>query len=193
MENKFIAGLDEVGRGCLAGPVLAAAVILDMANIPPDIKDSKKIAKKKRREIFHNIILSSVCYGTGLATVTEIEKFNILNATKIAMQRAIEALNIKPSIVLVDGNFAPEIPYKTQCIINGDNLDVSISAASIIAKVTRDLLMQRLHMDFPEYNWSQNAGYGTKEHILAIERYGISEHHRKTFMPIKRMISSGVA
>ena len=193
MENKFIAGLDEAGRGCLAGPVLAAAVILDMANIPPDVKDSKKLTKKKRQEVFHNIISSAVCYGTGLATVAEIEKVNILNATKIAMQRAIEALNIKPSIVLVDGNFVPEIPYKTRCIIDGDNLNISISAASIIAKVTRDLLMQKLHLEFPEYNWLQNAGYGTKEHIRAIERCGISEHHRKTFAPINRMISSKTA
>ena len=121
--------------------------------------------------------------------MAEIERVNILNSTKIAMQRAVEALNIKPSMVLVDGNFAPEMPYKTRCIIDGDNLDVSISAASIVAKVTRDLLMQKLHLEFPGYNWSQNAGYGTKEHIQAIERHGISEHHRKTFAPISRIMN----
>ena len=157
MSNKLIAGLDEAGRGCLAGPVFAAAVILNMQNIPPNIKDSKKLTKKKRQEVFHNIVSSAICYGIGIAKLDQILEFNILNATKIAMQRAINKLSIKPSIVLVDGNFAPDTPYKTQCIINGDNLDLSISAASIIAKVKRDMLMQELALEFPQYNWQKNA------------------------------------
>jgi ribonuclease HII len=183
MTKKIIVGIDEAGRGPLAGPVVAAAVIMPHNLI--GIADSKKISAKKREILFKEIIKIGQV-AVGIATVEEIDKINILQATMLAMQRAYENLNIKADIVLIDGNKAPKlICNDVQTIIDGDNLIEVISAASIIAKVTRDHIMQDLDQIFPEYLWHKNAGYGTKEHIEAIQKHGVTIHHRQSFSPVR--------
>ena len=186
-KNK-IAGVDEVGRGCLAGPVFAAAVILDGKIDKKDIKDSKTIAFKKRILLSKYIKKNSI-YAVGIATVEEIEKINILNASLLAMQRALDKLKFKPSIVYIDGLFAPKkinIKYKT--IIKGDKKITSIAAASIIAKVSRDFFMTKLAKKYPKYFWHKNFGYGTTDHLTALKKYGITKHHRKKFKPIHKIL-----
>ena len=182
------AGVDEVGRGCLAGPVFAAAVILNNNIDIKDIKDSKKIPFKKRIFLSDYIKKNSI-YAIGSASVEEIDKINILNASLLSMKRALEKLNCKPSLAYIDGPFAPEnlkINYKT--IIKGDEKIKCISAASIIAKTSRDLFMINLSKKHPEYGWQKNFGYGTKEHLLSLKKYGITPHHRKTFKPIHNIL-----
>ena len=188
--NKIskIAGVDEVGRGCLAGPVFAAAVILNKNIDLQHIKDSKKIPFKKRILIAKYIKKNSV-YSFGLATVEEINKINILNASLLAMKRALNRLKLKPSIAYIDGNFAPKnlkIKYKT--FIKGDEKIKCIAAASIIAKVSRDLFMINLAKKFPNYMWNKNFGYGTSQHLKGLEKYGLTKHHRKYFKPIHNML-----
>jgi ribonuclease HII len=178
----FEAGCDEAGRGCLAGPVVAAAVIL-----PPDfdhkfLNDSKKISEKKRFIMREIIFENAVSYGIGQATAKEIDEINILNASFLAMHRAINAMKKKPLHLLIDGNrFNPfeNIPHK--CIIGGDAIYQTIAAASILAKTERDLIMEKLHLDFPAYNWKQNKGYPTVEHRSVISLNGITPHHRRSF------------
>lgn len=177
--GKIVAGVDEVGRGPLAGPVIAAAVIIDQSNIINGINDSKKISKIKR-ELLNDQILKSYNYSLGISSVEEIDEFNILNATKLSIMRAIENLSIKPDIVLIDGNMK-FIDKNFISIIKGDEKCYSIAAASIVAKVYRDDLMRSLALDFPFYKWDKNSGYGTIEHIKAIQANGISKHHRKKF------------
>ena len=185
--NCPVAGVDEVGRGPLAGPVVAAAVILDKNNLPAGIRDSKKISKNKR-EIIAEKIRSNSHYAYGEASVEEIDNLNILEASLLAMKRAIISLKKKPSIVLVDGNKLPEIKkYKLNSVIKGDQKVPSISAASIIAKVTRDKMISTLGKKFKGYNWDKNYGYGTKQHLKAIKNLGITSHHRKTFSPINKI------
>jgi|TARA_B110000503_G_C7077014_1_gene383385 ribonuclease HII len=183
MNKKIIVGIDEAGRGPLAGPVVAAAVI--MPNSINGVADSKKISAKKREILFPQIMeISQV--GIGIATVEEIDEINILQATMLAMQRAYDNLNIKADTILIDGNKAPQLECTDiQTIIDGDNLIEVISAASIIAKVTRDRIMQELDQKFPEYLWHKNAGYGTKAHIEAIQQHGITKHHRHSFAPVR--------
>lgn len=184
---KIIVGIDEAGRGPLAGPVVAAAVI--MSNEIPGVADSKKISAKKREKLFTEIY-QTCKVGVGIASVEEIDKINILQATMLAMQRAYEDLNIIADLVLVDGNKAPTLNcLKIEAIIDGDAKIPVISAASIIAKVTRDKIMQELAIKHPEYSWHKNSGYGTKLHIDAIKAFGISKHHRLSFEPIKSKIS----
>jgi ribonuclease HII len=187
-KNK-IAGVDEVGRGCLAGPVFAAAVILNKNISKKDIRDSKKIPFKKRILIANYIKKNSI-YAIGTASVNEINKMNILNASLLSMKRALNKLKFKPSVAYIDGLFAPKkikIKYKT--IIKGDEKITSIAAASIVAKASRDLFMIKLSKKYPKYNWHKNFGYGTADHLCGLEKYGITKHHRKKFKPVHNILS----
>ena len=184
------AGVDEVGRGCLAGPVFAAAVILSNKINVKDIKDSKKIPFRKRLLLSKYIKKNSI-YAVGTASVEEINKINILNASLLSMKRALDKLKLKPSIIYIDGLFAPKdlkIKYKT--FVKGDEKITCISAASIVAKATRDVFMIRLGKKFPKYKWNENFGYGTTEHLNGIRKYGITKHHRKNFKPIHNILMS---
>ena len=181
---KIVAGVDEVGRGSLIGPVYAAAVILNDSINKKILKDSKKLTKNKRERLSKYIKKNST-WSIGKASVREIEKINILNASLLAMKRAIVKLKKKPSIVLIDGNRLPKIKnYKLNSVVKGDKKIPSISAASIIAKVTRDKMISALGKKFKGYYWDKNYGYGTKQHFKAIQNLGITSHHRKTFSPI---------
>ena len=183
---KIIAGVDEVGRGSLIGPVYAAAVILKKSIDKKILKDSKKLTKSKR-EILSKYIKKNSVWAIGKASVKEIEKINILHASLLAMKRAIIKLKKKPSLVLIDGNKLPIIKnYKLNSVIKGDQKIPSISAASIIAKVTRDKMIANLGKKFRGYNWDKNCGYGTKQHLKAIKNLGITSHHRRTFSPINK-------
>jgi len=176
-----ICGIDEVGRGALAGPVISAAVILDFDNVPSNIKDSKILSQKERELKFSEIISSALDIGIGSSDNREIDDINILQATLLSMKRAYLKLSVHPKVALIDGNKAPDIKCKTKTIINGDNKSLSIAAASIIAKVHRDKLMREIHKKLPCYNFNNNVGYGTKEHYNAIRLNGVSVFHRKSF------------
>ena len=184
--NK-IAGVDEVGRGCLAGPVFAAAVILNNGIDTKDIKDSKKISFNKRIELCEYIKQNSI-YALGSATVEEIDKINILNASLLSMKRALSKLRLKPTIAYIDGPFAPSLNIKYKTFIKGDEKITCIAAASIIAKVSRDLFMIKLSNKFPKYSWHKNFGYGTKDHLYGLKKYGITKHHRKKFKPVHNIL-----
>ena len=185
---KILAGVDEVGRGSLIGPVYAAAVILNKSINKKLLKDSKSLSKKKREELYSYIKKNSI-WAIGQSSVKEIEKLNILNASLLAMKRAILKLTKKPSLVLIDGNRLPDLRnYKLEYVIRGDQKIPSISAASIIAKVSRDRFITTLSKQFNNYGWDTNSGYGTKEHLRAIKKFGITEYHRKTFSPICDLI-----
>lgn len=174
-----VAGVDEAGRGPLAGPVVAAAVIIDQNNLIKGIKDSKKLSKNKREELYVKITQNYV-WSIGVVEPKEIDEINILEATKKACVLAVEGLIKEPSVVIVDGNMKFS-DKRFVSYIKGDDKSISIAAASIIAKVTRDRIMGLLHQEFPYYFWAKNSGYGTKEHISAIEKYGFSIHHRLSF------------
>ena len=187
--KKIVAGVDEVGRGSLIGPVYAAAVIFKKNIKDKEIIDSKKI-KKTKREIISKYIKKNSIWAIGSASLKEIENFNILNASLLAMKRAIEKLKIKPNLILIDGNKSPKIKNcLVKTVIKGDQKIKEISAASIIAKVSRDKLMNKMSKKFKKYKWDLNAGYGTKDHIKAIKKYGITKFHRKTFKPVHKMLS----
>ena len=184
---KIIAGVDEVGRGSLVGPVYAAAVILKKSINTKLLKDSKSISSSKRKVLFSYIKKNSI-WAIGKASLKEIEQLNILNASLLAMKRAIKKLKKKPSHVLIDGNKLPELKnYKLKSIIKGDQKIPSISAASIIAKVTRDKMISNLSKKFKGYSWQKNFGYGTSQHLRAIKVLGITKHHRRNFSPINRL------
>jgi ribonuclease HII len=184
---KIIAGVDEVGRGSLIGPVYAAAVILNKSINKKLLKDSKSLSKIKREELFIYIKKNSI-WAVGQASINEIEKINILNASLLAMKRAIKKLKKKPSLVLIDGNKLPDLKnYNLKYIIKGDQKIPSISAASIIAKVSRDKFITTLSKKYKNYKWNTNSGYGTKEHLNAIKKFGITKYHRKTFSPISSL------
>ena len=183
-----IIGVDEVGRGPLAGPVISAAIILNKEKIPEGINDSKKLSKKKR-EVINEELISQHSFAIGISTVEEIDKINILQASLLAMKRAILNLNIKPQTILVDGNKLPDLEYNMYPIIKGDSKSISIAAASIIAKVYRDKLMQDLSLQYPGYYWEKNSGYGTKQHLLALNNLGVTPIHRKSFAPIYNMLN----
>jgi ribonuclease HII len=190
-ENNFslpIAGIDEVGRGPLAGPVIAAAVILDRKNIPEGINDSKKIPKAKRILLAEKIKENSI-YAYGAASEIEIDEINILQASLLAMKRASNRLSVVPKTTLIDGNFKPDIKNNTISIIKGDSKSVSIAAASILAKVYRDEIMLKYSKQFPEYGFQTNSGYGTKEHLSALKNYGITPIHRKSFKPVHNILN----
>ena len=184
--NK-IAGVDEVGRGCLAGPVFSAAVILNNRINTKEIKDSKKLSFKKRMLLSQYIKKNSI-YAIGIAVVDEINKINILNASLLSMKRALYKLKVKPKIAYIDGPFAPKIKMKCKTFIKGDEKIMCIAAASIIAKVSRDLFMIRLSRKYPRYCWHNNFGYGTKDHLFGLKKYGITKHHRKKFKPVHNIL-----
>ncbi len=183
-----VCGVDEVGRGPWAGPVMAAAVILDPANIPAGLHDSKKLTITRREALFAEI-MQSATVSIGAASVQEIDRINILQATFLAMRRAINGLEIRPAFALIDGNkIPPDIPCGARAIVKGDARSLSISAASIIAKVTRDRLMCDLSATYPGYGWETNMGYGTKAHQEGLAKLGITPHHRVSFKPIHKML-----
>lgn len=176
------AGCDEAGRGCLAGPVVAGAVILKTGADYPKLNDSKKLSEKKRMELRELIINEAVSYGIGIVTAQEIDEINILNASFLAMHRAIDQLNVRPEFLLIDGNrFNPYRELKHICIVGGDAKYQSIAAASILAKTTRDMLMTEYSEQYPVYQWKKNKGYPTSEHKQAIAEYGTTPLHRMTF------------
>ena len=183
---KILAGVDEVGRGSLIGPIYAAAVILNKSINKKILKDSKSLTQKKRETLSTYIKKNSI-WAIGKASVKEIDKINILQASLLAMKRAIKKLKKKPSHVLIDGNKVPELKnYNLKAVIKGDQKISSISAASIIAKISRDKFITKLAINNKGYGWDQNFGYGTKQHLKAIKKLGINKHHRKTFSPISK-------
>ena len=184
---KIIAGVDEVGRGCLAGPVVSAAVILKKGIKIKNLKESKKLNFKQRIEIVKNIKKNSF-FSIGLASVKEIEKLNILQASLLSMKRAIINLSKKPDLVLVDGNFAPQVDSRCKTIVKGDEKIKCISAASVLAKVYRDKIMIKMSKKYKNYSWNKNFGYGTKQHILGLKKHGLTSMHRKNFKPIHKML-----
>lgn len=185
--SGIIVAIDEVGRGPWAGPVMAAAAILDTARIPNGIDDSKKLTATKRESLLL-AIQDCARVEIGIASTEEIERLNILQATKLAMRRAYDALNVNAAVALIDGNQPPELPCPTHCVVKGDSISLSIAAASIVAKVTRDRLMADLAKSFPGYGWETNAGYGTPEHQRGLKTLGITPHHRRSWAPIRELI-----
>jgi ribonuclease HII len=187
-----VAGIDEAGRGPLAGPVIAAAVILDPETLPDmlldGIDDSKALSKSRREELFA-VLCSSADIGIGGASAAEIDRINILAATLRAMGRAVDALQTVPDLALIDGNRTPELRCPAKAVVRGDTASLSIAAASIVAKVTRDRIMAALARRHPGFGWERNAGYGTEEHKQALARLGVTAHHRKTFAPINKILS----
>ena len=180
-----VAGIDEVGRGPLAGPVLAAAVILDPARLPKGLDDSKAMTEARRDKAFDDIMARALAVGIGQASVEEIDTINILHATMLAMRRAVEALSLTPVHALIDGNRVPPgLPCPGEAVVKGDGKVLSIAAASVIAKVTRDRLMNELDVAWPGYNWSKNKGYGTPDHMEALSRLGATPLHRTSFAPV---------
>jgi len=185
--KKIIAGVDEVGRGSLIGPVYAAAVILNKSINKKELKDSKKLSKIKRETLAKYIKKNSI-WAIGKASAKEIEKINILQASLLAMKRAVKKLKRKPSHILIDGNKLPNLKnYNLKAVIKGDQKIPCISAASIVAKVSRDKFISKLSLKNKGYHWNQNFGYGTKQHLKAIKKLGITKHHRKTFSPISKI------
>lgn len=178
----FIAGVDEAGRGPLAGPVVAAATIFDAETIIQEVNDSKKLTEKTREKLYGEIVSKALSYGVGIVHQEEIEKINILQATLKAMQLAVAQLSKTPDLILIDGNKAFNSKISTLTIVKGDSKSFSIAAASILAKVTRDRIMIRESQKHPEYFWEKNKGYGTREHINAIKKYGATKLHRKSFL-----------
>ena len=179
---RVICGVDEAGRGPLAGPVCAAAVILPPHTRIPGLNDSKKLSDKKRRELFPVICDQAVAYGIGMATEQEIDEINILQATFLAMQRAMDGLQVRPDLALIDGNRQKDFGLPVKTVVKGDSLSANIAAASVLAKVARDDLMIRQATEFPEYGFEIHKGYGTKAHYAALEQYGPSPIHRMTFL-----------
>lgn len=179
---KLIAGVDEVGRGPLAGPVVAAAVIFDNETIIEGIDDSKKVSEKKRELLIDIIKKKAISFGIGIIYEDEIDEINILQASLKAMKIAVEQMSIKPDLILIDGNKSFPIDIQTKTIIKGDSKSFSIAAASILAKVTRDRMMIELAKKHPEYSWEKNKGYGTKVHIQSIKEHGATSYHRKSFL-----------
>ncbi len=183
-----VAGVDEVGRGPLCGPVVAAAVILDPDNIPDGLADSKKLTAK-RRDTLYALIVDKADFSVAEASVAEIDQINILQASLLAMRRALDGLARSPGFVLVDGNRLPaNLPYPAKPVVKGDDRCLSIAAASIIAKVTRDRMMTALAAEFPGYGWENNAGYGTKQHLEALQTLGVTPHHRVSFKPVHNIL-----
>lgn len=190
MERGYarIAGVDEVGRGPLAGPVYAAAVILDPARIPEGLNDSKKLTAKARQHM-HDSIMAAAEVSIGFATVEEIDEINILRASHLAMVRALDGLVTPADYALIDGNMLPRtLTLPAQPVIKGDSLSQSISAASIVAKVCRDYVMLSLAQQHPGYGWETNMGYGSKSHITALHSLGVTPHHRRSFRPVYQML-----
>ena len=186
----LLAGVDEAGRGPLAGPVVAAAVILDELKPIKGLADSKKLTAKTRDRLFDEIRAKALCFSIAEASVEEIDTLNILQATLLAMQRAVEALRLKPSLVYVDGNRLPMLGIRAEAIVKGDEKVQEISAASILAKVHRDRMCEEMHRQFPDYGFNAHKGYGTAVHLKALQTLGATPFHRKTFAPVTQAIVS---
>lgn len=184
----LIAGVDEAGRGPLAGPVVAAAVILDDLNPIQGLADSKILTALRREQLFHEIRAKALCCSIAEASVEEIEQLNILQATLLAMRRAVEGLRLKPQMVLVDGNRLPVLDIRAEAIVKGDATVPSISAASILAKVHRDRWCTEYDLQFPQYGFARHKGYGTAEHLIALKMHGACPQHRKTFRPVTEVL-----
>jgi len=184
----LIAGVDEAGRGPLAGPVVAAAVILDDRNPIEGLADSKKLSVLRREKLFDEIRAKALCCSVAQASVEEIDELNILQATLLAMQRAVVGLRLLPKLVLVDGNRLPVLSMRSEAIVKGDSLVPAISAASILAKVTRDRQCLELDQQYPNYGFAKHKGYGTADHLLALHRFGACQVHRKTFAPVTQVL-----
>lgn len=193
MSTVWICGVDEAGRGPLVGSVVAGAVVLDPNQPIIGLRDSKKLSPARREQLYAEIMQKARAWGIGQASPSEIDTFNILQATMLAMRRAIEALSERlgewPSKALIDGNRCPILPITSEAIIKGDAKEPAISAASIIAKVTRDQQMQVLHTQYPQYGFNQHMGYPTEVHMQALKQYGPCEEHRRTFAPVRDLIS----
>ena len=188
--STYTAGVDEAGRGPIAGPVIAAAVILDPAFPIEGLKDYKKMRERKRELLYTEIASRALSYAVGRAEVYEIDQFNILQATLLAMQRAIENLNQKPDRVLVDGTHCPKIAYPVEAIVKGDQKVAAISAASIVAKVTRDREVRQYEQDYPNYGFAQHKGYPTKAHLIALKKWGVTSLHRRSYRPVWELLDS---
>jgi len=180
-------GVDEAGRGPWAGPVAAAAVILDPANLPAGLDDSKKIGESRREQLFEEII-TAARVGVAFVEVEEIDRLNILTASMKAMQRAIAALPVSPACAIIDGNRLPELDIPARALVRGDQLSLSIAAASIVAKVSRDRHMRDLGRLFPQYGFERHKGYGTRQHRQALEKHGVTIHHRRSFRPVRELL-----
>ena len=193
MSTVWICGVDEAGRGPLVGSVIAGAVVLDPNQPIIGLRDSKKLSTARREQLYAEIMQKARAWGIGQASPSEIDTLNILQATMLAMRRAIEALSERlgewPSKALIDGNRCPILPIASEAIIKGDAKEPAISAASIIAKVTRDQQMQALHTQYPQYGFNQHMGYPTEVHMQALKQYGPCEEHRRTFAPVRDLIS----
>ncbi len=187
---ELVAGVDEAGRGPLAGPVVAAAVVFRPGRVPDGIKDSKELSFKRREELFPRICEEAVAVGLGIVSEKVIDRINILRATHRAMRRAISSLNLKPHLSLVDGMRVPGMNWLQEAIVNGDKVSVSIAAASIIAKVTRDRIMLEQDKIYPQYGFASHKGYGTRAHIAALRRYGPCKIHRFSFRPVREVVSN---
>jgi ribonuclease HII len=186
--SGLMAGVDEAGRGPLAGPVVAAAVILDELKPIRGLNDSKKLTAKRRDALFDEIRARALCFSIAQASVHEIDQINILQATLLAMRRAVEGLRLVPKLVLVDGNRLPTLPMRSEAIVKGDALVPAISAASILAKVHRDRLCAEMHERYPIYGFDQHKGYGTAQHMAALKAHGPADCHRMTFAPVARSV-----
>jgi ribonuclease HII len=187
--SGLMAGVDEAGRGPLAGPVMAAAVILDERNPIKGLADSKVLTARRREQLFDEIRAKALCCSVAEASVEEIDTLNILQATLLAMRRAVEGLRLKPALVLVDGNRLPPLSMRAEAIVKGDSKVAAISAASILAKVTRDRWCAELDVQYPQYGFAGHKGYGTAEHLLALQAHGACPQHRKSFSPVARVLS----
>ena len=188
----LVAGVDEAGRGPLAGPVVAAAVILDARQPIAGLADSKKLTPLRREKLFDEILAKALCCSIAEASVEEIERLNILQATMLAMQRAVEGLRLKPGHVLVDGNRLPTLGMTSEAIVKGDATVPAISAASILAKVTRDRWCAQVDVDYPQYGFAGHKGYGTAAHLQALQDHGACPLHRKTFAPVTAVVSQAL-
>ncbi|AOJ01595.1 MULTISPECIES: ribonuclease HII [Burkholderia] len=186
--GEIVCGVDEAGRGPLAGPVVAAAVVLDPAAPIEGLDDSKALSAKKRERLFDEIVAHSLAYCVASASVDEIDTLNILHATMLAMKRAVEGLAVRPTLAKIDGNRCPTLSIRSEAIVGGDALVPSISAASILAKVTRDRMLVDLHELFPMYGFNVHAGYGTPRHLAALREHGPCEHHRRSFAPVREAL-----
>ncbi len=188
-EYPILCGVDEAGRGPLAGDVYAAAVVLNEGTLIDYLNDSKKLSEKRREELFDVITEKAQAYCVATATVEEIDSLNILQATMLAMDRAVRGIGLDPDMVLVDGNRLPQLSYPARCVIKGDAHSASIAAASVLAKVSRDRSMRELAVKYPQYGFEQHKGYGTAMHYEMLEKYGISDVHRRSFL--KKLIENG--
>ncbi len=185
----LVAGVDEAGRGPLAGPVVAAAVILDARNPIVGLADSKKLSAAQRERLFDLVCARALCCAVGSASVREIDQLNILQATMLAMRRAVEGLRLTPANVLVDGNRIPMLTVRAEAVIGGDALVAEISAASIVAKVHRDRWCAQLHAQYPGYGFAEHKGYGTAQHLAALRRLGACPEHRRSFAPVAQVLA----